>query len=131
MFAVKTNATCNMACWFAKEDQCRCSCAGENHGLLLNEGNEQPIRKKRSNNRIYELSGVVLGNRNAREYAREQYQKDGNDGWLNTSHNYYDSVGDYHVEQAKMRHLEWPELATFNNMEDWKAGPCIIWKRIQ
>jgi hypothetical protein len=33
LFAIMTEATCGEACWSAKEEVCRCSCGGKNHGI--------------------------------------------------------------------------------------------------
>jgi hypothetical protein len=41
--AVLTGTTCGAACWYAREDICRCSCGGANHGILVT-GDEQPRR---------------------------------------------------------------------------------------
>lgn len=43
-FAVQTETTCAIACWMAREPECRCSCGGKNHGVLLVDGAEQPRR---------------------------------------------------------------------------------------
>ena len=34
---ILTDATCGEACWTAREDVCRCSCGGKNHGCLRPE----------------------------------------------------------------------------------------------
>src|ERR1017187_9268555 len=39
-----SNHTCSEACWFAREEVCRCSCGGKNHGIMLANGTERPAR---------------------------------------------------------------------------------------
>lgn len=34
MESILTDATCGEACWTAKEELCKCSCGGHNHGCL-------------------------------------------------------------------------------------------------
>lgn len=45
MSGTQTTQSCGAACWYAKEPDCRCSCGGANHGLLLTQdGGEMPRR---------------------------------------------------------------------------------------
>lgn len=57
ILAVLTSQTCGEPCWHAKEEICRCSCGGKNHGCL-NDGREQPQRHSKINGRSYKLEGV-------------------------------------------------------------------------
>ena len=41
--AIVTGATCGLACWWAREETCRCSCGGRAHGVLA-LGGTQPRR---------------------------------------------------------------------------------------
>ena len=50
--------TCGEACWHAREDVCRCSCGGRNHGCLR-DGNTQPDRVCRKGQYIYKLLAVL------------------------------------------------------------------------
>lgn len=56
MFATLTEATCSVACWQAREDVCRCSCGGSNHGIHLRGG--EATRTCRVNGVLYELVAV-------------------------------------------------------------------------
>ena len=51
--------TCGDACWHAREDVCRCSCGGANHGILLNNGGEQPTRTRKIGGLFYELVAII------------------------------------------------------------------------
>lgn len=56
--AFLTNKTCGEACWYAKEDVCRCSCNGLNHGCLLKAGAQQPGRTAIIDGARYRLAAV-------------------------------------------------------------------------
>ena len=55
-----TIATCNIACWMAREEDCRCSCGGVGHGVLL-AGGEQPRRNRLIKGKRYVLAAVTTG----------------------------------------------------------------------
>ena len=65
-----TQSTCADMCWYARENVCKCSCGGANHGVLLEEGVEQPKRTKQSKGYRYELE-AVFGGENARRDAEK------------------------------------------------------------
>lgn len=69
----QTGTTCGAACWYAREPECRCSCAGGNHGLLLAEGTEQPRRNCTILGSRYVL-GAVLGRAEAHR-LRSDFRK--------------------------------------------------------
>ena len=60
MLAILTAQTCGDACWHAKEEICRCSCFGKNHGIL-NKGGSQPGRTCRIDGNLYELVSIIPG----------------------------------------------------------------------
>lgn len=55
--ALITGHTCSEACWTAREDVCRCSCGGKNHGILLN-GGQRPDRTCRIQGKRYRLASM-------------------------------------------------------------------------
>ena len=59
-FAVMTGSTCGDACWHAREEICRCSCGGANHGIL-NRGDTRPRRTCKIDGQFYELAGIIAG----------------------------------------------------------------------
>ena len=59
-FAILTGSTCGDACWHAREEICRCSCGGVNHGIL-NQGGERPQRTCKIKGHFYELVAVIPG----------------------------------------------------------------------
>ncbi len=56
--AILTSATCGEACWYAREAACHCSCAGKNHGCLLEAGAERPARTSKIQGTLYTLAAV-------------------------------------------------------------------------
>lgn len=57
VMAVVTSQTCGEACWHAREEICRCSCGGRNHGCL-SHGGERPERTAKIDGERYRLVGV-------------------------------------------------------------------------
>lgn len=57
-FAVLTSHTCGEACWQAREEICRCSCGGKNHGCLRVEGAARPERTSMIDGHRYKLVAV-------------------------------------------------------------------------
>ena len=58
--AILTGSTCGDACWHAREDICRCSCAGKNHGILT-QGGTAPVRNSKVQGEFFELVAVIQG----------------------------------------------------------------------
>jgi hypothetical protein len=58
--AILTDSTCGDNCWRAREETCRCSCSGRNHGILT-QGGTQPERNGKINGNPYELVAVIPG----------------------------------------------------------------------
>ncbi len=57
VMAILTTQTCGEACWHAREEVCRCSCGGRNHGCL-NHGGAQPERTAKIGGFRYKLAGI-------------------------------------------------------------------------
>ena len=56
--AFLTEATCGEACWNAREEVCRCSCGGKNHGCMKTADGVRPPRQSKINGFRYELAAV-------------------------------------------------------------------------
>lgn len=71
--------TCGPACWEAREDTCRCSCAGARHGVLRADGVTRPRRECKIAGKRYVLAAVGRSNpfyawgREEREAIREAF----------------------------------------------------------
>jgi hypothetical protein len=58
MLGLMSDATCGEACWAAREDICRCSCSGRNHGVTRTTNGETPTRTRRVKAHRYQLLAV-------------------------------------------------------------------------
>lgn len=56
--AVLTSQTCGEPCWHAREEICRCSCGGKNHGCLNAADGERPVRMAKIDGERYTLAAV-------------------------------------------------------------------------
>lgn len=54
--AILTQSTCGEACWEAREDICRCSCNGKNHGIART--GERPARMCKIDGYFYRMGAV-------------------------------------------------------------------------
>ncbi len=57
--AMTTGATCGEACWCAREDICRCSCGGKNHGIMRTPDGVKPERTSHKHGKVYKLVCVT------------------------------------------------------------------------
>ena len=120
-----SDASCNEACWYAKEDICRCSCAGTNHGLLLRSGTIRPARQKKFQGIRYTLEAIVIGYGEAHRIARETYGV-----WRPA-----DRGESVHVQPAPASAFglplagAWKELAGYQPSPFHQRHPYLIWKR--
>lgn len=56
--SILTEQTCGEACWEAREEICRCSCGGKNHGCLREKNSKQPNRSAKIDGFPYVLKAV-------------------------------------------------------------------------
>lgn len=116
--------TCSEACWYAREDTCRCSCGGENHGILLVDGAEKPTRRKRVKTKVFELDGVVVGYSEAQDYARSL-------GGSYPQPPEWAKVGDCHAQAAaRAKFGKWAELNGFTYSPRMEEEVFLIWRRV-
>jgi hypothetical protein len=134
--AFLTDATCGEACWQAREDICRCSCGGKNHGCMRSADGQQPERTARIDGYRFKLAGVGDG---VWDTAKN----------INTAAGYtfvYASTSrDMPYVPAKLRYPSdrqidtWPELTAYRDGRAWtdEAGqkhyvdkPYLLWVRI-
>lgn len=123
---VMTATTCGAACWYAREPVCRCSCGGENHGVLLKDGAEQPVRQRRALGRVFELVAVIIGYGKAHGYVRSDLAQG---GWGGKAPDLC-RVGDFNVQSAPKNAFKWPELKGFKPSRFFQEHPHLIWKRV-
>jgi hypothetical protein len=58
MAALMSDQTCGEACWHAREEICRCSCGGLNHGCLKDGNKKSPARSAKIDGFPYVLIAV-------------------------------------------------------------------------
>lgn len=126
--AFLTETTCGESCWHAKEEICRCSCGGKNHGILKTASGEQPTRQCKIDGRRYELLSV--GTRI--EICVQETELYAAIGKSASWHKSY--LGEYIVKYATIQQCEkWVELSEFKGLEyrDWfTKAPVLLWKRL-
>lgn len=136
--AIFTDATCGAACWYAKEETCRCSCGGKNHGCLLDPDNETPERIVKIDGERYRLEAVGRYN----EINNLAYNALLRLGWreIKTMVTYGDGTP-YHyahyandrgsairVKPAAKNQLDWPEVKLSNVQSP--MTPYLLWVKV-
>ena len=127
-----TMSTCGEACWEAREDVCRCSCNGKNHGVLRN-GNERPARTCKIQGYWYELHTVTdygTGKSLCQELRKDDavLHPENYRYYNGTTMVYYDSTpGDaFHCKAPSKSQKNWTEA-----INSGVTGYMVfIWKRI-
>lgn len=109
--AYLTQATCGEACWEAREDVCRCSCGGRNHGCLRTPDGKRPERTRKIDGFRYVLRGI----RDVCDAARRINEAHG------ITYVYAYSAKDYPGVPAKVKPAtkdqldKWPELKAYRD----------------
>lgn len=98
-----TEATCGEDCWGAREDVCRCSCRGRNHGVLRSADGVRPSRTRRIKDRRYRLIGSTSS------FGLDQY---------------YATPGNIVWNRATAKQLLWPEIRPAAE-ERQRTGTCV------
>lgn len=131
LVGVITESTCSDGCWYAREEVCRCSCGGSNHGCLRGEGGEQPIRTAKIDGVVCELRAVGYRlDKDAQainEAAGITYR------FAHTARQHWGYQNRAFMRPATEGQVRrWPELSGYvgNLREVWReAHPGEIWAR--
>lgn len=153
-----SNITCGEACWCAKEDICKCSCGGKNHGILLTPDSSRPVRSSKIQGYMYELRAIGSYpeihkqvrkiNESAGPYKIEKYNvycfehqdncppicKEKN----MKEHKYYYSYEDVgapaKVKCASKQQIDkWVELERFKSIDKYELShnpPYLLWVKV-
>lgn len=142
IMAVLTSQTCGENCWHAKEEICRCSCGGVNHGCLLVKGAEQPVRASRIDGAMYELAEVGVHDYEIDKRLRSEFppmmiraesipqycDKD----LIGQKRIYFTSKSKnspLRVKPATKEQLaKWPELKAFRDLPPYRLPVYLLWK---
>ncbi len=133
--AILTEQTCGEACWHAREDVCRCSCGGKNHGCLRSADGERPVRTCRIDGVRYELRGVGNVEKEAQRLNAEagiRYH------YAHTARKHYGYTPVALMRSATKAQMEkWPELKGERERIadlpawDWRGRSVyLLWVRI-
>ena len=137
-----TESTCGEACWHAREEICRCSCSGRNHGVLLVDGAEKPARTCKVGKFRFKLIAVELNSKNANNVIKHLYEEIGENFYHNTAMRpSFGEPGRFVMKGATASQTDkWPELSSFIGWNVLRAGECmayvhdrqpyLIWERI-
>lgn len=140
--ALYTEQTCGDACWHAREDVCRCSCGGRNHGCLRDENGTQPARTRKLHGTAYQLVAVEARGTNECRAATmkpiRELERLVNDNAINAglyewheihgSHWGNDKAMPCYAKTASKSECErWPELSAWHG-ESW--GPLTLWVKL-
>lgn len=160
VMAVLTSQTCGEPCWHAREEVCRCSCGGRNHGCLLIPGVESPERSAKIDGERYRLLAVGLRNdvtsqaaeingRNWRQVCRpsiiiesqgasyteadaEKARSEGKRVWY-SQYKYRWSETDAGAP-ARIKYATKDQLARWTELKGWQdqasIGVCLLWERV-
>lgn len=145
ILSVLTNVSCGEACWHAKEETCRCSCGGKNHGILLQGGKEQPIRQSKISGKRYELKAVGLFSEIYNQckellstfppYRIDPIMQDGVEIMRYTYTWKPEDCGPYVCRPAsKAQCVLWKELSEYKGLSEYefyKNKPYMLWQEIK
>jgi hypothetical protein len=138
--AMITEQTCGEACWCAREDICRCSCGGKNHGVLRDPNGVRPERTSKIDNSRYTL--IAVGNYlNIYNQAKAINQSAGYrriDKVSDTLTYHYswsetDKGAPARVKPATQSQIErWPELTAWrdNELESLLNPVYLLWSKV-
>ena len=130
MLGLMTAATCGDACWHAREDICRCSCGGKNHGCLRDANGVKPVRTARIDGVMRRLAGVGNG-------VGEEAQR------LNMLANeHYKYAADCRDRcfariparircATRAQIAKWPELTAYRELKPWERRPYLLWIKVE
>ena len=138
--AILSDITCGEACWCAKEDVCRCSCGGKNHGILRTPDGVQPIRQAKIDGYRYELLAVGERSELWPECSRllKELPARTTDKSAGMTYTYHwqetDKGSPIRMKYATAIQAEkWAELTAFRDL-DWREFALkyvsLLWKRI-
>ena len=135
--AILTQSTCGESCWHAREDICRCSCGGKNHGCLRDGNGDRPVRSAKIDGDRYTLS-MVGSYDNYHEIASETRRINESFGPREVfTYGYGNSIDypwretDKHAPArlkpaSKDQIAKWPELSAFRDLPPYRSV-YLLW----
>ena len=139
IFAIMTEATCGEACWEAREDICKCSCGGVNHGCLRTPDGIKPVRTSKIDGRRYELKSIgsygdILDEAEAINKSYPPKPSPFSDGRYSYHYKETDVGAPARVRPASMVQIQnWEELKLYKDMdrlELYRNKPYLLWVKV-
>lgn len=119
---ILTGHTCGEACWEAREEICRCSCGGKNHGIHRRTG-ERPERTCRNGVNHYILVGVYGDYFQATRGMVTTRKTEFSDYYSMSRENY-----PVLVRAATKSQMQWPEVQTVESTHKFNPQKYLVWK---
>src|ERR1039458_7093513 len=124
--AFLSEATCGEPCWEAREDVCRCSCGGKNHGCMRTADGIRPTRNAKIDGYRYELKAVGEVYAEAKAINRGAgYRSVDRISDTLTYHYYWeytDKGAPARMKTASDSQIaNWPELASYRDGRAWTS----------
>ena len=144
--AFLSEATCGEPCWEAREDVCRCSCGGKNHGCMRTADGIRPTRNAKIDGYRYELKAVgndIYSEAKAINRAAGYRSVDRISDTLtyHYSWNETDKGAPARMKTASDSQIEnWPELSAYRDGRAWTSDdnrkhyidkPYLLWVKVQ
>lgn len=128
--AVLSSQTCGETCWHAREDVCRCSCGGANHGCL-NHGGTQPIRATKIDGQPHTLLAVGHYSDMDKEAARLNEEAGIKFRYAHTAREHFGENPPIKMRKATQAQVQkWAELTAYRAPESLVTlgEPYLLWK---
>lgn len=137
-----SDITCGEACWHAKEEICRCSCGGKNHGCLLELDGSRPVRSCRMGGFQYELAAVGTWEQiaidarninNAHFPAYVDTTRGTMGGVEQDMHYHYGYNASEDGAPARVKGATSPQIGKWAELSAWldkTERPFLLWRRV-
>ncbi len=124
LMAAITESTCGEPCWEAREDVCRCSCSGKNHGIY--KRGERPERTSKIDSYVYKL--IAVGEREVEQQGQELSKQAGE---FYIYHCLRQRGKPYRIKAASETQIErWAELAEYKGADNRRRTIYTLWERM-
>lgn len=137
VIGVLTGQTCAANCWYAREPECRCSCGGDNHGVLLTDGAEQPRRNCTILGHRYVLGMIGrysecerrMGEFARSDFMREKYGRDYPGGYRGGPITGTKGGVAWRKSATAAQARQWPEIPPHIDPQRPWVRPSLLWIR--
>ena len=123
MLAILTGHTCGDACWHAREEVCRCSCGGKNHGILRTATGTRPLRTRKIDGNFYELAAICLPHTSNEEERRVMDERFPGLDWCGYGEYRQESTMPVLARKISDTQAKWPEVQAV------PGATYLIWAR--